>query len=410
MADIETLLSRWQSAGVLDAGAASRIRVYESEHGYPSEPEHANSERAVRVAGVAWQGRVALILGGILLASGVALFVSAHWDQLGPGWRYAVVMAMVAIFHIGGAMVRDKYHGLSTALHAVGTLSTGAAIALVGQIFNIQEHWPAAVLLWAVAALAGWALLRDEAQQTLTLLLMPAWLVSEWAFAAQGHIGIDVYVGRFLIVWAVLYLTAFLGSPRKIVRGILFAAAAIAIVVGISLQLQGWHSWSSTQFFLPLHMRVWVWVEIAMLPLALSLFRMRKSFVPVLVGLAFAIALPWCNRSWTEFYNYGATNHGSFVRTEPNLLAHAMVAAFAVFFIWWGVRESSRALVNLAIVGFAIAVGWFYFSSIYDKMGRSLGLIGLGVLFLAGGWALEKTRRSLLAHMQHLTATPLEAQ
>jgi hypothetical protein len=38
-------------------------------------------------------------------------------------------------------------------------------------------------------------------------------------------------------------------------------------------------------------------------------------------------------------------------------------------------------------------------------MGRSLGLIGLGVLFLAGGWALEKTRRSLLAHMAHTPAS-----
>ena len=165
MPDIESLLNRWQSAGVLDADAVARIRAYESQQERPS--------------GLKWQGRVALILGGILLASGVALFVSAHWDQLGPGWRYTVVMLMVAIFHFGGAMVREKYHGLSTALHAVGTLSTGAAIALVGQIFNIQEHWPAAILLWAIAALAGWVLLRDEAQQTLTLLLFPAWIFCE---------------------------------------------------------------------------------------------------------------------------------------------------------------------------------------------------------------------------------------
>jgi uncharacterized membrane protein len=78
-----------------------------------------------------------LILGGILLASGVALFVSAHWDELGPGWRYTLVILMVTVFHVGGALAREKYHGLSTALHAVGTTSTGAAIALIGQIFNI---------------------------------------------------------------------------------------------------------------------------------------------------------------------------------------------------------------------------------------------------------------------------------
>ena len=36
-----------------------------------------------------------------------------------------------------------------------------------------------------------------------------------------------------------------------------------------------------------------------------------------------------------------------------------------------------------------------------DKMDRSLGLIGLGILFLAGGWALEKMRRKLVGDMKH---------
>ena len=84
---------------------------------------------------------------------------------------------------------------------------------------------------------------------------------------------------------------------------------------------------------------------------------------------------------------------------DPNLLAHASVAAFAVFLCWWGVRLVSRALVNLGIVGFAGAVGWFYFSDIYNDHERALGLIGLGVLFLAGGWALEKMRRRILTRM-----------
>src|ERR1700722_14188218 len=183
MPDIESLLNRWQTAGVLDADNARRIRDWEAGQSRP--------------AGLRWQGIVALILGGILLACGIVLFVSAHWDELGPGSRYALVMAMVAIFHLGGAAARDKFHGLSTTLHAVGTVSTGAAIALVGQIFNIQEHWPAATLLWAIAALAGWALLRDQAQQTLTLLLFPAWIGSELEFYLENHIGASTYMGRF---------------------------------------------------------------------------------------------------------------------------------------------------------------------------------------------------------------------
>ena len=83
MADIESLLTRWQSASVLDAEAADRIRAFEAEQ--------------TRPAGLRWQGMVALILGAILLACGVVLFVSAHWDELGPGARFALVMGMVAV-------------------------------------------------------------------------------------------------------------------------------------------------------------------------------------------------------------------------------------------------------------------------------------------------------------------------
>ncbi len=395
MADFESLLNRWQTAGVLDAETAGRIRAHEADRKKP--------------AGLRWQGLVALILGAILLACGVALFVSAHWDQIGPGARFAVVLGMVSLFHLGGAFTRKSYHGLGTALHAVGTLSTGAAIALVGQIFNIQEHWPAAVLLWAVAALFGWMLLHDEAQQTLSLLLVPAWILSEFSYAADGHIGEWVYVGRFLVVWATLYLTFFLGSRRKIVQGILFAVAAIFSVVGIVNLLDGWSSWGS-QAYLPLGLRTWGWVDIAVVPLFFALFKIRKSAIPVMIALAFSTALPWCQRIWTQTYDYGSQDRGSYVRSEPNLAAHALVAAFCVFIIWWGVRQASKALVNLGVVGFAIVVAWFYFSDIMDKLGRSLGLIGLGILFLAGGWALERARRKLMAGLENAETSAGEAK
>jgi uncharacterized membrane protein len=375
MADFETYLTRWQTAGILDGETARHIRAWESEQKKPT--------------GLRWQVIVVLILGAILLACGVALFVSAHWDRISPGARFAVVLGMVSLFHLGGSWARKRFRVLSTALHAVGTLSTGAAIALVGQIFNIEEHWPAAVLLWALAALAGWILLHDEAQQTLTLLLFPAWLLSEFSYYAEGHIGENVYQGRFLIVWAVLYLTFFLGSKRRIVQGILFALGAIYSIVGVVVLLMGWNSWGD-QTYLSLGLRSWGWVIIAVLPLLLAVFKFSKSVIPVAVALCFSIALPWCQRTPTEWaYHSG-----------PNLASHVLVAAFAVFIIWWGVRQASQALVNLGIVGFAIAVGWFYFSDIMDKLDRSLGLIGLGILFLAGGWALEKWRRKLLAGME----------
>ena len=38
-------------------------------------------------------------------------------------------------------------------------MALGAGIFLVGQIFNLQEHWPGGVMLWAVGAwVAFWLL------------------------------------------------------------------------------------------------------------------------------------------------------------------------------------------------------------------------------------------------------------
>ena len=387
MPDIESLLTRWQSAGVLDAATAARIRAHEAQSASNDSP------------GLKWQGVTALIFGAILLACGVVLFVSAHWDELGPGARYTLVIAMVAVFHIAGGLARPSFHGLSTALHAVGTVATGAAIALVGQIFNIQEHWPAAVLLWALAALAGWALLRDQAQQILSLLLVPAWIFCELGFRFNGHIGEGIYLGRLCFMWAVLYITFFVGARRKVVQGILFAVGAVGAVIGVVEMLSAWASWSSDQAFIPFGTRVWAWIAIAAIPLLIAAFHGHKGLVPIAASIAFCLAFPWCYRTWTETLSYPGAIRATYVRTEPNLWAHLLVAAFAVLLCWWGVRLASRALVNLGIVGFAAAVGWFYFSDIYSELNRSLGLIGLGILFLAGGWALEKMRRSILVRM-----------
>lgn len=386
MPDIESLLNRWQSAGVLDAETANRIRAHES---HPA----AQEGRAL-----GWQGLTALILGAILLACGVALFVSAHWNELSPLARFALVLAMVAVFHLGGGLARESFRGLSTALHAVGTIAVGPAIALVGQIFNIESHWPAAVLAWALAALAGWILLRDQAQQSLALLLAPAWIVCELAYRVDGYIGEPVYVGRVLFTWAILYLTFFTGSRRKVVAGVLFAAALIAAVVGTVMMNSFWQAYSADQTFIPFATRVAAWMAIAALPLIVAAFHGHKGLIPVAAAIAYALALPWCYRTWIATYTFGGGTQ-SFTRTAPNLLAHALVAGFAVFLCAWGVKLTARALVNFGIAGFAAAVAWFYFSDVFSALGRSLGLIGLGVLFLAGGWALEKMRRRILARM-----------
>jgi hypothetical protein len=67
--------------------------------------------------------------------------------------------------------------------------------------------------------------------------------------------------------------------------------------------------------------------------------------------------------------------------------------------VGWGIKERLREVVNVGVIAFALTVCGFYFSAIFDKLGRSLGLIGIGLLFLGGGWLTERMRRRLLARM-----------
>ena len=59
-------------------------------------------------------------------------------------------------------------------------------------------------------------------------------------------------------------------------------------------------------------------------------------------------------------------------------------------------REQRTERINVGALLFGAIVLFFYFSNVMDKLGRAASLIGFGLLFLAGGWALEHARRRLV--------------
>jgi uncharacterized membrane protein len=383
MAAWEQYLEKWVASGVVDTATAERVRAFEASEEKPS--------------GQRWQVLISLLLGAILLGAGVLLFVAAHWDQVSPMGRLALVVGMLAALHLCAVWAGARFPAMATALHGVGTVAAGAAIAMVGQIFNMQEHWPAAVMLWALCAAAGWWFLRDQFQQICLMLLAPAWLISEWSYRADIYRGQEVYLTRMIAVLSIVYLTAFVRSRRRAVFGVLFAVAALGLVVTTQILTDGWDRYAWQEHLpLPLGLRI-VSILLMLLMLTAGWVWEKRSLVPGLTVLAMVFALPWLQTSITTYNEFA---HKSFTQMEPSVFAYALVAAVAIVLAWWGVRERSRAVVNYGVAVFAVTVAWFYFSSLMDKMGRSLGLIGLGVLFLLGGWLLERVRRRLMQQMR----------
>ena len=353
----QDLLDRWQRAGIVDLETVSRIREFQA-----AQP--ATGPRA-------WAVWVALAFGGIALAAGVFLFVAAHWDGMSPAARMTLVVMMVALFHGAGIWFRDS-GAFRTLFHALGTLSVGAAIVLTAQIFNIEEHWATGTLLWALAAATGWLLLRDWPQGLMLAILAPVWLIGEWLKAMRPGVASEQVLLLFTILLALIYITNQVGDEALCVSLRVAGAIAVFPVFATLIAEQAHHAPEWTVLL------AGGWVLAIVLPAALA-FGVRVT--------------PW----WASFAMAAWVAPLVLMPDDWRLARYGWAALGWVVFVSWAVKFGSVLRVNLGVIGFALTIVVFYFSSVMDKLGRSLSLISLGILFLGGGWMLDRWRRRMIS-------------
>jgi uncharacterized membrane protein len=372
-------LDRWTNASLIDPATAERIRAYQA-----GQDKHL---------GLRWPTLLAIALGGLLLGAGVLLFVAAHWDTLSPAARFGLVLALVALFHLAGTLTAERFSVLATTLHAVGTICLGAGIFLAGQIFHLQEHWPGGVLLWAVGAWAAWALLRDWPQAALAALLTPIWLSGEWTEATYGWLGRERILVEGLLLLAITYLTALVPEKETPVRralvwigGLALMPLAAAVVISDTMVFHRSLAVPEDAY------RTVGWVVALGLPLLLAwALRGHAAWMNGVAAL-WVVALGTTSLRTTP-------GEGSLSQAWHELGPYGLCALGAIGLIAWGLKDARKERINLGVAGFALTVLSFYFSTVMDKLGRSASLIGLGLLFLLGGWVLEKTRRRLVARL-----------
>lgn len=343
-------LDRWTDAGLIDGEAAERIRAFETKQ-----------PNLFRVCG---PQVLALVFGGVLVAAGVFLFIESRWDWMSPSARLATLIAVVAAIHIGGAF-SGKFPALRTTLHAIGTSALGGAI--IRQTMYQGEDWPLAMFLWALGAWVGAVLLRDFVQFAFAAVLTPVWILF-WAHDANSDSA--PWIAAFLTLTALVYLGANRMSELSMWRNTLAAIGTVAVLpCGIGMVLLAENAKSTG------------W-ELVLLPVPVALILRRLAAWPVIVWV-----------TWIVF-QMGVAD--SSIVVIKYLLAGAASVGLAV----WGVLELRKERVNLGFAAFVITVGTFYFHYAADKLDRSLGLIVLGVVFLAGGWQLERFRRLLMKRLE----------
>jgi uncharacterized membrane protein len=365
-------LQRWIDANLIDTATAERIRQFEETSGKGR---------------MRWPAMLAIGFGAVMLCAGILLFVSAHWDQLSPAQRFILVLSMVALFHIVAGLLGSKVPAMGVALHVAGTASLGAGVYLAGQIFNLEEHWPGGIMMWAAGAVLAWLVLRQWPQALLAAVLIPSWIGGEWDLATEAYRGSGSIAAQGFLLLAIFYMSATPREPNRALRtGLVWIGALSLLPLLTTLMVlsegHGSFYWTQGHPYLPMHLRVLGYAAAYAPILALAVYLRKKDSVAM-----FAVSL------WIVVL--AAVCRVEHLEKSPWLYLWMAVGAFAL--CYWGVRENHKLFINYGTVIFAMDVIGFYFSSILDKLGRSAGLILLGVIFLAGGWILNRVRADLIA-------------
>ena len=370
-------LRRWLQAELIDADVAEAIQRWEDSQ--------LNQSKHSSVRHLTVPIRLSILLGSLLLAAGLLLFVSAHWDQMSPLWRVSLLLFIVIALHAGGAWFAERFQLMALGLHAVGTVAFGAGVFLCAQIFHLDVLWSFrwGLLLWSLGAAAGWKLLRQWPQLALLSLLLPGWItalimfeVDRFSISEAEWSVVPIAAGALLT--SLTYFTAPdrtpLTPPRSVlmwIGGLALVPAAVTwavVATGLDLPALGQPLWLS----------LLVWVVTLGGPVILGWWLRPHRFWPL------ALAAIWMVLDLV-------------IQVQGfSVLSFAWWGVGSVGLMLWGSIEARAERVNIGTVLLATTLIGFYFTEVISRFDRSLSLLGLGLFFLVGGWGLNRLRQALL--------------
>lgn len=373
-------LRRWLQAELIDADVVEAIQRWEDSQ--------LNQSKHSSVRHLTVPIRLTILLGSLLLAAGLLLFVSAHWDQMPPLWRVSLLLFIVIALHAGGAWFSERFQLMALGLHAVGTMAFGAGVFLCAQIFHLDVLWSFrwGLLLWSFGAAAGWMLLRQWPQLALLSLLLPGWIsaliiveVDRFSSSEADWAVVPIAAGALLT--ALTYFTAPDRTPLTPARSVLMWIGGLALVpaavtwavvaTGLDLPALGQPLWLS----------LLVWVVTLGGPVILGWWLRPHRFWPL------ALAAIWMVLDLV-------------IQVQGfSVLSFAWWGVGSVGLMLWGSTEARAERVNIGIVLLATTLIGFYFTEVIGRFDRSLSLLGLGLFFLVGGWGLNRLRQALLPNL-----------
>lgn len=346
------------------------------------------------------------LIGGALIAGGIALVVAHNWEEIHRGVKLGGVVILMVLADLGGLGLREReYPKMGEGILLIGGILLLVGIALIGQIYNLSGRPSDAVLLW-------W------------LLLLPvAYTLPSIALGGLGYLGAASWYGMMLFdptTWLGHVLEANIFS-----HPIAFATAGI-LYFGLGMR-HGPREYRGLRRLLE---------QLGLLALFAALlvlgFRWSDSFaprslgdgsgfalvillVPALVGILLAASrLP--RDSATARTGFAIVLLALFLYLLGLEIAIGLRAPIEVFralayfnwllmfatalaFVLYGARWERTSWINWGVLFIGADALARYIDLFGTMLQTSLLFFTSGVFVLLLGWGLERMRRRMTAHV-----------
>jgi uncharacterized membrane protein len=415
-------LPRWQQAGWVSAEGAQSILA----------DVVARQSKMMLASSLA-------LAGALLLGIGVITWFAAHWSEMSKLTKLVLIFVALAVSHIahGLCLTRSALPKLAQGLALLSVLFFGAAIMLIGQIYNIDAHFPDGIALWAAGGLLTAWLLGSQPALVASIVLAALWTWNEqFEFQAMNWplLGYLLLAAVPLLrhewqlaarVWGGLFILWMVGWHAQPWSGVawesyahirLFALQVLGIAGGWTFAQTSEHSFARAiraDFLLAALIGAFIFTfpDIASRHVepAEELWPWLAALICTVAIFAMGIIrLVRTSQSSVERLRIGivlAVGFAVMLSVEVIVPRNSGLPALfwnAIFLgvLYWigdlGIRYGDRTLLNRAFAGFSIWVLARYFDTFWSLLDRSLFFMAGGILLLAGGGWLERRRRTLL--------------
>lgn len=443
---LPALLQGAESAGIITAAQREQLLAFAGAHA----PESA------RLGGAAWLG----VFAGLFVVAGVALLIARNWEDIGPLVRVAAYLLVLAGSGAAAIRTRDRAVAVSVPLEVLWFFLPLLGIGLYGQTFQLTGEPITPFLVWlALTAPLAWLSLRPVVATihtfAMVLVLFAGNFVLEPVGALLGNgivappslLALTEHGGAasawmlsiaLLVCITVQSLRLLPRAHRHHCVGVVLSWVFAILVAPTPLRLQheGWIIVAALTL-------ATLWI-VVLLALDTSIEE-RATSMFVWLGIIYGLTFTWhMDRATTGETTAGGTmlvlalvvaafagalalpierlsprsawaNAARALLVAPlavallylvgdvgpvwmvGIIMNGLLLMIAVGSMWHGSLVHEPAQVNLGVV---VLVGLLItrFLDVFGSMLRSgIGFIVAGLALAALSWALERTRRRLIA-------------